>query len=491
APEPVQGRDEGNTIADEIAQIQKEAELAQSTFRTSSANDGGEEDEEESDGGLRLSSWRLNFEEKSNEITGGGVRERRAQDSAFDYFPELVKVDESEWSSESFQTAAFTTTDTVPSKIISVQFLEVDRDFNVINQDSTYVRDQDLVDGDVIRYESVSGRDAAVVPGGLNMVLRGVTPMGERVRNVFTITYTNDCDVYTFEDGEAMGWVEFVDLVEASPQTCAAGSSVTASPTGYAPRPPAPPSKKPSKKPSGSSWGGWDPDGYSSPWGDGYWGFSKSAKSKGSKGYVYTSAKSWKAKSSKAKSTKSSKMSKGGYWVKSSKAAAAPYDPKAQWGDDGVGSESSTGGGRVSSSKWTHVEPIRAAARRRCSATMSGAKTRLRRGSSVLKGSSEKSEDGDGWDEDLHCCLLQDIGSSVSEIRNVERASRRDQTLTSYVSYPLRRLRSGSIIVLQTVTPHALGPTPSRNPKSYLLALLWAPPLFDCQPFLAKDGPSR
>lgn len=357
APEPVQGRDEGNTIADEIAQIQKEAELAQSTFRTSSANDGGEEDEEESDGGLRLSSWRLNFEEKSNEITGGGVRERRAQDSAFDYFPELVKVDESEWSSESFQTAAFTTTDTVPSKIISVQFLEVDRDFNVINQDSTYVRDQDLVDGDVIRYESVSGRDPAVVPGGLNMVLRGVTPMGERVRNVFTITYTNDCDVYTFEDGEAMGWVEFVDLVEASPQTCTAGSSVTASPTGYAPRPPAPPSKKP----SGSAWGGWDPDGYSSPWGDGYWGFSKSAKSKGSKGYVYTSAKSWKTKSSKAKakSTKSSKMSKGGYWVKSSKAPVAPHDPTAQWGDDGVGSESSAGGGRVSSSKWTHVEPIR------------------------------------------------------------------------------------------------------------------------------------
>lgn len=206
APEPIQERGPAGSLSkeDKIAQIQKEAELAQSE---ASGVIGGERTVHSS------RAWRLNFEGAP-----GGTRRRRAQDTAYDYFPELFKVDESEWSSESFQTAAFTTTDMVPSRIFSVQFLEVDRAFNVINQDSTYVRDQDLVDGDVIRYESVSGRDPAAVPGGLNMVLRGETSAGELVRNVFTITYTNDCDVYTFEDGEAIGWVEFVSSL--FPRSC-------------------------------------------------------------------------------------------------------------------------------------------------------------------------------------------------------------------------------------------------------------------------------
>lgn len=146
-----------------------------------------------------------------------------------------------------------------------------------------------------------------------------------------------------------------VDLVEASPQTCSAGSSDTPFPTEdiVPPSPPSPPlpsrpTGKPTKKPSGSAWGGWDPDGYSSPWGDGYWGYSKSAKSKGSKGLFVSSDKS-----SKAKSAKSSKISKA-FLGKSSKLLA-----QVQWGDDGVVSGSGAGGGRVSSSQWTHEEPIR------------------------------------------------------------------------------------------------------------------------------------
>ena len=100
----------------------------------------------------------------------------------------------------------------VPVSIYSIQFLEVDCKFNVINQDSTYVRGIDFVDGAVFNYTSVSGIDPSVVPGGMNMVLRGVTAAGEPVRNVFTITYTNDCDVQTFEEGDAIGWVVFVSV---------------------------------------------------------------------------------------------------------------------------------------------------------------------------------------------------------------------------------------------------------------------------------------
>jgi len=120
------------------------------------------------------------------------------------------------------QSAIVATEDTVPVSIYSVQFLEVDSDFNVINQDSAYVRNIDFKDGDVFNYTSIIAQDQAeggnedtagtsAIPGGMNMVLRGVNAAGDPVRNVFTITYNNDlCGTPTFEGGEAIGWVIFV-----------------------------------------------------------------------------------------------------------------------------------------------------------------------------------------------------------------------------------------------------------------------------------------
>ena len=107
--------------------------------------------------------------------------------------------------------------DPEPVVIDSIQFFEVDPDFNVINQDPTYVRDVEFVDGDVFNYTSISDlmtssidKENYSVPGGINMVLRGYNAAGERVRNVFTITFTNECDVPTFEAGDEIGWVIFV-----------------------------------------------------------------------------------------------------------------------------------------------------------------------------------------------------------------------------------------------------------------------------------------
>ena len=104
--------------------------------------------------------------------------------------------------------------DVVPVSIYSIQFLEVDTSFNVINQDSSYVRGIDFENGAVFNYTSISAKQGqeCVVPGGMNMVLRGVTAAGEPVRNVFTITYTNDCGIQTFEEGDAIGWVVFVSV---------------------------------------------------------------------------------------------------------------------------------------------------------------------------------------------------------------------------------------------------------------------------------------
>ena len=139
------------------------------------------------------------------------------------YQLEEVPIDELEWSSSSFSSSgavipdpAQSSVDVVPVSIYSIQFLEVDSKFNVINQDSSYVRGIDFENGAVFNYTSILSKELAqtmgVVPGGMNMVLRGVTAAGEPVRNVFTITYTNDCGIQTFEEGDAIGWVVFVSI---------------------------------------------------------------------------------------------------------------------------------------------------------------------------------------------------------------------------------------------------------------------------------------
>ena len=140
------------------------------------------------------------------------------------YQLEEVPIDELEWSSSSFSSSgavipdpAQSSVDVVPVSIYSIQFLEVDSKFNVINQDSSYVRGIDFENGAVFNYTSILAKPLAqtmgVVPGGMNMVLRGVTAAGEPVRNVFTITYTNDCGIQTFEEGDAIGWVVFVSYM--------------------------------------------------------------------------------------------------------------------------------------------------------------------------------------------------------------------------------------------------------------------------------------
>jgi len=136
---------------------------------------------------------------------------------------EEIDINELEWSSSNLTSSSSSVeevdiepanVDVVPVSIYSIQFLEVDKSFNVINQDSSYVRGIDFENGAVFNYTSISAKQGqeCVVPGGMNMVLRGVNAAGEPVRNVFTITYKNNCDVQTFEEGDAIGWVVFVSV---------------------------------------------------------------------------------------------------------------------------------------------------------------------------------------------------------------------------------------------------------------------------------------
>eukprot|EP00579_Thalassiosira_antarctica_P000833 CAMPEP_0201868272 /NCGR_PEP_ID=MMETSP0902-20130614/2228_1 /ASSEMBLY_ACC=CAM_ASM_000551 /TAXON_ID=420261 /ORGANISM="Thalassiosira antarctica, Strain CCMP982" /LENGTH=649 /DNA_ID=CAMNT_0048393599 /DNA_START=310 /DNA_END=2259 /DNA_ORIENTATION=- len=228
------------------------------------------------DGGVPLV---LDEEDGSTRSTDGdgSVRRRRHLQSAprvpesprtaADYFPELIDelaIEELEWSSaniiasQNFTASQVSTNDdTVPVSIYSIQFLEVDTSFNVINQDSTYVRGIDFTTGDVFNYTSISKKSEGVVPGGMNMVLRGVNAEGQPVRNVFTITYTNSCDVATFESGEAIGWIIFENFEPASEETCNA-PKITSAPATPPPITPFPtqdpddttaPTSKPTREP--------------------------------------------------------------------------------------------------------------------------------------------------------------------------------------------------------------------------------------------------
>ncbi len=147
---------------------------------------------------------------------GSGVRKTHNSTSS-EYYPKAGL----QWSSANFSTSALTTeVDVTPVIIYSIQFIEVDTSFNVINQDLAYIRGIDFVSGDVFNYTSGSSTNRGVVLGGMNLVLLGVNAEGDPVRNVFTITYTNECGVPTFQEGDAIGWVIFVSVFQLFNSEC-------------------------------------------------------------------------------------------------------------------------------------------------------------------------------------------------------------------------------------------------------------------------------
>ena len=122
------------------------------------------------------------------------------------------------------QASTFQTT---PTLIISAQFLELDTspDMNIINQDDQYLNltfpsaEEDIL----LSFTSVSTMlDPALpiedqleyVPGGVILVLVGMTDSGEIVRNRLMWTYTNGCGYRekTVMVGDEFGWSTFVSV---------------------------------------------------------------------------------------------------------------------------------------------------------------------------------------------------------------------------------------------------------------------------------------
>eukprot|EP00984_Skeletonema_dohrnii_P000524 scaffold170_cov129-Skeletonema_dohrnii-CCMP3373.AAC.4 len=117
----------------------------------------------------------------------------------------------------------------------SIQFIEVDTKFNVLH--TSLVKDVELISGDSFRYTTMQQGDK--VAGGISIILRGKNAVGDESENVFTVTYTNECGVPTFQGGEKIGWVTVENLIPASGKTCddvatfnaPSSSSSTATPT--------------------------------------------------------------------------------------------------------------------------------------------------------------------------------------------------------------------------------------------------------------------
>lgn len=108
--------------------------------------------------------------------------------------------------------------------VTSIQFLEFDTSGNlvVIKQDDTLF-DVSLSDGESFDFASISADlDASasladqldLVPGGVQLTLRGVAADGTNVMNRYTWIYTNSCEDIPIESGDEISWVSIVRSFE-------------------------------------------------------------------------------------------------------------------------------------------------------------------------------------------------------------------------------------------------------------------------------------
>lgn len=125
----------------------------------------------------------------------------------------------------------------------SIQFIEVDTEFNVIH--SSLVKDLELVTGDSFRYTTIQQDDKVV--GGISIIMRGKNAVGDESENVFTVTYTNACGTPTFQGGERIGWVHIENLIPASAKTCGGVATFTTSSSSSTNAPTLKPSMQPNE----------------------------------------------------------------------------------------------------------------------------------------------------------------------------------------------------------------------------------------------------
>ncbi len=103
--------------------------------------------------------------------------------------------------------------DLVPVSVEGIDILELGQNLRVVAQTDV---DGDLFDGDTFVYTSVVADPESIeivheVPRALQLNIVGVNADGDRIINVFIVTFTNTCGNYPiFQEGQSAGWTRFV-----------------------------------------------------------------------------------------------------------------------------------------------------------------------------------------------------------------------------------------------------------------------------------------
>eukprot|EP00525_Craspedostauros_australis_P002670 CAMPEP_0198112988 /NCGR_PEP_ID=MMETSP1442-20131203/4759_1 /TAXON_ID= /ORGANISM="Craspedostauros australis, Strain CCMP3328" /LENGTH=184 /DNA_ID=CAMNT_0043769953 /DNA_START=106 /DNA_END=660 /DNA_ORIENTATION=+ len=120
--------------------------------------------------------------------------------------------------------------DLVPDTIHAVTFTELDRNLNVLTQEtheSLYMQH-----GDILTYESFSNTpeeidSVADLPRALQINVVGTNQHGEGVTNVALITFTNDCTFFpVVQPRHTVGWLTVTSVVDPIPQLCPAAPAI-------------------------------------------------------------------------------------------------------------------------------------------------------------------------------------------------------------------------------------------------------------------------
>jgi len=113
-----------------------------------------------------------------------------------------------------------------PSQLLSAQFLEMDpsENMNIINQDDQYLSNSDIPLPEMLSFTSISStldptlsleEQIDIVPGGVILILVGMTEGGEIMRNRVMWTYSMSCgddDWMTIGNGDEYAWAMFVSI---------------------------------------------------------------------------------------------------------------------------------------------------------------------------------------------------------------------------------------------------------------------------------------
>ena len=101
----------------------------------------------------------------------------------------------------------------VPVSVENIDILETGQSLRVLAK--TNIKGE-LIDGDSFTYTSITADPNSIttaeeIPQALQLNMVGINSEGEKIINVFIITFTNGCNSYpVFQEGQSAGWTQFV-----------------------------------------------------------------------------------------------------------------------------------------------------------------------------------------------------------------------------------------------------------------------------------------